>query len=303
MRQRLEEWASRKGYRAATGPGSLLVDAENGIVSRAAAKEIDPGFVGWCLRWVNEGGTRDAPSTVIVVAVPCAAHTIRFTLPDRVFTARIPPTYHMYSSWEESLRKEIIGVCPELKDDLRPIPRARKALAVRMGLTAYGANNITYCPGIGSFHRMGAFTTSVEMESRVDGGRTAGEVLEECTSCGRCRGACPTVAIPRERFLLRAERCLTLHNESPGPWPAWIPARAHNCLVGCMACQEVCPLNEGLLRFEDSGLLFDRGETDALLSGGETALPRSIRDKMESIGMAEYTEAIGRNLAALIGPV
>jgi epoxyqueuosine reductase len=301
VRQRLQEWASRKGYRAATGPGTLLVEAEHGIISRAAAKEIDTGFVNWCLRWVNEAGTRNAPATVIVVAVPCPAHTLRFTLPDRLFTARIPPTYFQYSTWEESLRKEIIGLCPELKDDLHAIPHARKALAVRMGLVAYGANNITYCPGMGSFHRMGAFTTSVEMESRVDGGRAPGEVLEECASCGRCRDACPTGAISHERFLLKAERCLTLYNESPGPWPAWIPARAHNCLVGCIACQEICPCNEGLLRTEDSGVIFTREETDALLAGGEAALPPSIKDKLESIGMAEYAGAIGRNLAALIG--
>ena len=301
--EKLTAWAIGKGYDVAWGPGKLLGEVRAEIVGRSVQGEIDPVCVEKWLGWVrNPGAAAGVPETVIAVAVPCAACSVRFTYGERVFTATVPPTYVEDAHDNEVIRRELRDLLPELNGDLELIGPARKALAVRLGLTAYGQNNITYSARLGSYVLIVALATSARLEPWPGSKTRRADVLAECESCGRCRDACPTGAISRERFLLRAERCLTCWNELPGPLPAWFPAEAHNCLIGCMVCQEVCPVNQGLLKTRDSGVLFDQGETAALLAGESEmtpALNESIQAKLEVIGLPGIRAVMGRNLALL----
>jgi epoxyqueuosine reductase len=299
----LKAWAARKGYDVAWGPGTLLSDVQAEIVGRKARGEITPEFADKWLGWVREPGVAGpTPETVIVVAVPCLACSIRFAHGDHVFTATVPPTYVEDARDNEIIRRELLELLPELNGDLVLLGPARKALAVRLGLTTYGLNNITYSPSLGSYILIVALATAARLGSWPGPHPHRAEVRAECESCGRCRDACPTSAIPQDRFLLGAERCLTCWNEMPGPLPAWIPSDAHNCLIGCMVCQEVCPCNEGLLKTRDSGILFEKAETAALLTGGEMTpeLNASIQAKLERIGLAGIKTVVGRNLSLLI---
>ena len=99
----------------------------------------------------------------------------------------------------------------------------KKLLAVRSGLAAYGKNNITYVPGMGSFHGLVAVFSDLPAP---EGTWRDAEMMEACHKCAACRRHCPTGAIDADRFLLRAERCLTFHNEKPVdvPFPGWIDA-------------------------------------------------------------------------------
>jgi epoxyqueuosine reductase len=300
----LKEWAARKGYRVAWAPGTLLGEVQREIAARAAKGEPQSWFAQKWLGWLTETQSQaDAqPETVIVVAVPCPACTIRFMLPERVLTTLIPPTYVEDNRANEEIRRELIELLPELNGDLELVGPARKALAARLGLTSYGLNNISYSEGMGSHIWLGAFATSARLGPCLEPKSRRAETLAECETCGRCRDACPTGAIAQDRFLLRAERCLTCWNELPGPWPSWIPPNAHNCLVGCMVYQEVCPCNDGLLKTVDSGVLFDEAETKALIAsvdGGAPTLEASIRTKLDTIAMSGYMPVIGRNVAAL----
>ncbi len=300
----LRAWAARKGYDVAWGPGTHLRDVRAEISGRGARGDLAPDFVEKWLGWIREPvAAAPVPETVIAVAVPCPACSIRFTHRDRVLTATVPPTYVEDARDNERIRQELLELLPELNGDLVLVGPARKALAVRLGLTAYGLNNITYSPNLGSSILIVALATSARLASLPGPQAHRSEVLSECESCGLCRDACPTGAIPRDRFLLRAEGCLTCWNELPGPLPAWLPADAHNCLIGCMTCQEVCPCNEGLLKTKDSGVVFDERETAALLAGAEAAAPAlhaSIQTKLESIGLAGIRNVLGRNLALLM---
>jgi epoxyqueuosine reductase len=299
----LKAWAVRKGYDVAWGPGTLLRDAQAEIHGRGARGELDPDFVEKWLGWVRDpGAAAVTPETVIAVAVPCTASRIRFTHGDRVLTATVPPTYVEDARDNELIRKELLELLPELNGDLVLVGPARKALAVRLGLTAYGLNNITYSASLGSYILIVALASSTRIGPRPRPAPHHAEVLSECESCGRCRDICPTGAIPQDRFLLRAERCLTCWNEVPGPLPSWLPSDAHNCLIGCMTCQEVCPRNQGLLKTRDSGIVFDKAETSALLAGGDMTpqLNASIQEKLDRIGLAGIRAVVGRNLAALV---
>lgn len=160
-----------------------------------------------------------------------------------------------------------------------------KLLAVRSGLALYGRNNITYVPKFGNFHRLIAFYS--DYHSPVDNWQEK-KALPLCASCKACLNACPTKAIQKDRFLIRAERCLSYLNEkdSKHEFPKWLNASAHNSIVGCMHCQRVCPYDKDMLGwYEDRGN-FNEEETAYLLMGkfsGQKA--KRIERKLKRVGL------------------
>jgi epoxyqueuosine reductase len=111
-----------------------------------------------------------------------------------------------------------------------------------------------------------------------------------------------TGAIDDDRVLLHGERCLTVLNENPGEWPAWLPPSAHNCIIGCLLCQRPCPANPEL-QVEGTGIVFTAAETDALLvsdDAHEGPAWDGIRAKLEQIGQPYDEPVIGRNFRALL---
>lgn len=104
---------------------------------------------------------------------------------------------------------------------------------MRSGLAEYGKNNICYVSGMGSFLQIVAAYS--DLPCSEDGWREP-VMMKSCDGCDLCRRVCPTGAIPSDRFLLRGERCIVYHNEKRGdvPFPDWMAASWHNCLIGCM---------------------------------------------------------------------
>ena len=93
----------------------------------------------------------------------------------------------------------------------------------------------------------------------------------------------------------------TLYNELPDPMPDWIPASAHNALIGCLKCQYTCPGDEDLKNDAwDLGEVSEV-ETAALLSGkAEGKLEQSLRDKLKRIGGGDNLPYIARNLKLVL---
>jgi epoxyqueuosine reductase len=113
--------------------------------------------------------------------------------------------------------------------------------------------------------------------------------------------ACPTGAMASDRFLLYAERCITFLNEQPGEFPDWLDSSWHNCLVGCLACQNACPMNQKIAGWTEDGMTFDEDETDFLLkSSPEATIPEKTIAKLEKLDIMEYADVLGRNLKVLI---
>jgi epoxyqueuosine reductase len=171
-----------------------------------------------------------------------------------------------------------------------------KLLAVRSGLGLYGRNNICYVPGFGSFLQLVAVYSDLPCDR--DGWREA-QMLERCQDCSACRLNCPTGAISSDRFLLRAERCIVFHNERKGsiPFPAWMDSSWHNCLVGCLHCQRVCPENKDFLHWIEGREEFSEEETSLLLQGAALdELPSETVGKLEKLDLIEYLDTLPRNL-------
>jgi epoxyqueuosine reductase len=301
----ITEWAYRRGYRASWGPASLLGEVMGKLEGLSESGSLDPGFVRGWINWFFQN--RDLPlddaKSLIVVAVPRPTHSVAFETSAGRIDALLPPTYVGFSRTIRDVRDDLRNGVFRDGGGLEICTYPVKSIATRIGLAKYGRNNITYVEGMGSYHELVCLLTDVELRPE-DGMRLTGpQPLAECEDCDRCIRSCPTAAIPRDRFLINAARCLTNYNESEGPFPRDVPPSAHHCLIGCLVCQRVCPINKRRYRVEDTGLFFDRDETEILLSleeNRDNPAAAAVRAKFERLGMSEDPLLMGRNLRALI---
>jgi epoxyqueuosine reductase len=234
--------------------------------------------------------------SLIVVAAPQPQFQVTFGWNGESHSFIIPPNYLYYSDKQvENILTRILG---REKYAVANALLPKKLLAVRSGLARYGKNNISYIPGMGSFHRLIIFYS--DLPCPEDFWQEV-QILEECHDCEACLRGCPTDAISSDRFLLHAERCISFHNEKVGDFPAWIKSTWHNALVGCLYCQRVCPLNKPFLHWIEDKAEFSEEETTLLLKGvpQDQLSARTIK-KIEEIHCLEYINVLGRNLSVLL---
>jgi len=233
--------------------------------------------------------------SIIVVAAPQPHVRVSFELQGESYPCIIPATY----SYETDRQIQDL-----LDQHLKPagfrVQKAKlpwKLLAVSSGLAQYGKNNITYVNGLGSYHRLVAFISDLpQAQDRWQAPR----MLERCENCKACMKACPTGAITVDRFLLKAERCLTFHNERRGKFPRWIKPAWHNCLVGCLYCQKACPVNKEVPMSIEEGPVFSEKETAFILRDpSQDEILQNTIEKLESLDVVEYLPVLGRNLREL----
>ena len=231
--------------------------------------------------------------SVIILAYPQSPTRVRFG----AHVVVIPPTYIYRDIWQGSLR----AVTEILQPSGFKATRARlplKLLATSSGLGRYGRNNICYIPEIGSFHRLGAFYTDLPCPSD-DWGEP--QTMALCHSCRLCQQACPTGAIIDTRFMIDASRCLTYFNEHEDDFPNWVKPEWHNAAIGCMKCQENCPLNRGILNtIRDFPESFTEKETLAIAQKVPfQELPEETRRKLNELCLGDDYTVVARNIAYL----
>jgi epoxyqueuosine reductase len=244
-------------------------------------------------------GLQDALPTaksLIVVAVPTSALSLTFCYEGKKHRCLVPPTYANAVDIDKKVRSILERVLAEGNVLKALLPY--KTLATRTGLARYGKNNIAYSEEFGSYHRLTGFFTEVDLET--DHWQEM-EVMTRCTDCNLCQRACPTGAIPKDRFLLMADRCLTFHNELPSEraFSSSIKPSFHHALLGCMRCQDACPMNRGNLGSVVEGDVYTEPETDYLLKGDyQNEDAEEIMEKLDRSGL-DLT-IFPRNLVALL---
>ena len=265
------------------------------LVFRSYSRIFDCPLPGEC------AGAR----SLIVGALPHPQTRVAFTWRGRRFGALVPPSYIRY--WEltreaEALLNERLAAQGHWARFAR-VPQ--KALAARSGLARYGRNNITYVPGLGSFHMLVSYYSDLPCEHQE---WFEPRLLERCESCTACRRVCPTGALPGDRFAVRQERCITFYSGYSGPQelPAWLDPGWIECLIGCRRCQIVCPENLPFRRWVEDGWEFSEEDTSLLLEGPTGApLPPAVRAKLEVMGLPEFfgldecLQMLSRKLAIL----
>jgi epoxyqueuosine reductase len=241
------------------------------------------------------------PRSIVVGALARPVTQAILTVDGGERTVVVPPHY---AGYYETPRRFAALVAETLGALGRRAAQARlplKTLAVAVGLARYGANNIAYVDGLGSYLQLAACVT--DLPAPDDAVVLEAQRLGRCGDCSACRHACPTGAIPGDRFVLRADRCLTAVNESEEPFPEWVDPAWHACAVGCLRCQLVCPENAPVTLRVEPPRRFDGRETVAILAAAQpSTLAAETRAKLAACGLDYAPSVIARNLLALLSP-
>jgi epoxyqueuosine reductase len=234
--------------------------------------------------------------SIIVVAAAQPQISLIFTHRGERHQVIMPPTYN--SDIDKSILETLSSILRTEGYHVAKAALPLKLLAVRSELGKYGRNNICYVSGMGSFNRLMAFYTDLPCSEGI---WTEPQMMERCMSCEACIHGCPTGAIEADRFLIHAERCITFHNERVNEFPKWIDPSWHNCLVGCLLCQKVCPENRTFLDRIEDGDTFSEEETALIMNATQpNHVPEKTAEKLKRIGMLEYCDILARNLRVLL---
>jgi epoxyqueuosine reductase len=261
---------------------------------------IDEELFHTRLRHLNYRIPRELPNAkfVVVVAVPQPAYKITFHRRGRDYPVILPPTYADGDEIDQRVKEQLSQALGLGSARFWQTSLPLKTLATRGGLALYGRNNITYIEKSGSFHQLTAFYTDYPFTEDHWQERQA---LPTCAKCVACIDACPTKAIAEDRFLIRADRCLSYLNEktADNPFPDWVNPEWHNAIAGCMHCQRVCPHNSLVRNWSEEREEFDEQDTEYLLAGefeGERA--STMNRRLGRLGLD--LNLFPRNLAALL---
>jgi epoxyqueuosine reductase len=300
--QEFSEALEAKGYQGKIVSAKYVPELQKAIKELHEKKLIDPNFYEENRDYfefkpkANFGEIK----SLFIITVPQPQYKIIFHWNKKEVPLIIPPTYLYSKAVIDSNLELLAKILNPSGFNVEYALVPQKTLAVRVGLAQYGRNNITYVPNMGSFHRPTVYYSDFPYEE--DGWQEL-QVMELCNECSACRRNCPTGAIPTDRFLLRVEKCLTFHNEHPAdvPFPDWIDPAWHNCLVGCMRCQNVCPANKKVLKWIEPGPSFSEDETKMLVSGkAMDELPEETRKKIEKHDLENYLYVYPRNLGVIL---
>lgn len=298
----LEKQLKKAGFKSSFIPVERLADLRSDLDSHLKSKRLNSDFfdnvVSRYSLFYNFGVPENFPGakSVIVTAVQSPKIRVNFNFSGKIYPAVIPPTY---THETDALVLDTITDYLKNKDyTVKDAVLPAKMLAVRSGLAKYGRNNVTYIEGWGSYCRLRSYYTDIPCTS--DNWQDY-KMMESCKRCKACMNVCPAKTICSDRFLVRAERCLTYFNEGIEDFPEWIDPAWHNCLIGCMICQDICPANKDFINYISDGPEFKEEETENILKCvAKEKLQKETVKKLKKLYMWDDYYQISRNLNLLI---
>jgi epoxyqueuosine reductase len=289
-----------QGWKAGIVPIAHLEELKQAICDRYESGLLGPVFYRDRLNIFSFEPPEHLPDaqSIIIVALPVPQTRITFRWQGLRLGVILPPTYAGYSATTARVQAALACWLRAAGYAAAGARLPLKTLAARSGLAEYGRNNLCYVRGMGSFLQLAASFS--DLPCPADPWREPVS-LERCKSCSTCLRNCPTGAISWDRFLLRAEDCLTYHNESSTEFPDWIQPSWHHCLIGCMRCQSKCPENQAVWEWFDDRIEFSEQETAGFIEGVPwDQLPLETGTKLRCLGLNEDYPILCRNLSMII---
>lgn len=235
------------------------------------------------------------PLSFLVIAYQSPEGEIGIRYKGEEYVFPIPPTY-LDDSTSQRLG-EVLKSAAEGRQLAKTEGISLKLLTVLSGLGKYGRNALCYLKGFGSFCNFEAYYTDIPCENEVN----EPALMDSCESCSLCADNCPNGALGGQ-LTVDTSRCLTMWNEHKGPLPDWIVPDVHHAVVGCMRCQEICPVNKAVLRSKKETLELSEAETECLLSLTSDVIPPELLRKMSDYGLWEmFVPLAGRNIRLALG--
>lgn len=276
----------------------LQSDLGNLLEQRTLSKDFyDEITSRYGLQWHFElpADFQEAKS-IVITAIQQPKVSVRFRVSGSIYDVIIPPTY-----MHDTDAKAFNTMSHYLKDkgySVRDALLPGKLLAVHSGFARYGRNNIAYIDGWGSFFRLRVYFSDIPCTT--DNWHEV-QMMELCEKCEACVKKCPPGAISKDRFLIRGEKCITFYNEGDDEFPEWLDPSWHNCVIGCMICQDVCPANKEFTDWIVPGDEFTEDETEMILKGiPQDQLPRKTVEKLENLELIGGYDLLCRNLGMLV---
>jgi epoxyqueuosine reductase len=302
MKETIPKYLEMHGYRGRVVSIHHLRALQGEIQDQHGQGLIDEDLFQTYLAKFDRQPPRNIANARSLIVVAYGDPPVRFTFGWKGKSVHmiVPPTYLNGGAKDSEVGRILTQLFAPEGYRLSQVLVPKKLLAVRSGLARYGKNNITYVEGLGSFHRLVVFCSDFPCEEEL---WIEARMLERCERCQACQRSCPSGAIEPDRFLLRAERCLTFWNEMPGrvAFPDWMEDSWHNCLVGCLHCQRVCPENRELLDCQEEGTEFSDRETELILAGADpSGLPEMLLEKLKRWDLLELFDVLPRNLKACL---
>ena len=243
----------------------------------------------------NNSGVSPEVKSMVITAAAQPQQRVGFRFRGNRNAFIIPPTYSYETDY--IIEKLLTDITKSLGFQFFQAKLPQKLLASRSGMVKYGRNNIVYAEGMGSYLRLKTYFSDMPAE---DDSWYEMEMLDQCSNCNACIKKCPTKAISSEEFIIKQDRCLTFHNERENNFPEWIENSWHNCLMGCMYCQKVCPANLEIKDWVVDAVEFNEEETGAILRKTQDELNHTARNKLEKIDMLDDLSIFRRNLGILL---
>jgi epoxyqueuosine reductase len=301
MEEILHSFLDKYDFKGRIIPAARLKDLENDFKRAAEVVPVDPRIMDVYLKnlFFTKPEAMESPGSIVVIAMARPAHRLGIVYGGKKMQVLIPPTYVNYQKVNRIVFNLFRKWTGEKGRNAYAARLPLKLLSVRSGLAVYGKNNISYIGKWGSFHQLFAFFTDIVTE---DDPWQELKVLDACNTCDLCRNSCPTGAIMKDRFMLDAAKCLAFLNESESRMPSWVDPDAHNSLIGCMSCQEVCPYNNKVKGWiEEIGEL-DEDETRMLLElDSRNGRDPHMVKRTKELGIYEFFNGIiPRNLQLLL---
>ena len=287
----------KSGFRAALIPFSCIEQIREIYESHVDNSEKTPVNIKERFLSNQPPNITFEPASFLVVAFQSPKGEIHFSYKDKEISIPIPPIY-LDDSIDHRI-KETLSIATNGCQFSMVDGVSLKLLAVLSGLGKYGRNTLCYMDDFGSFCNFAAYYTDIPCEDNIH----EIAIMDICKSCGLCRKNCPTGALSGE-LKIDTSRCLTMWNEFDSPIPDWILPDVHHSMIGCMRCQEVCPVNKSVSMNKKEVLELSEVEIELLLTSAPKNLPVELVNRFIDYGLwMNFINLAGRNLKLAVDAI